>query len=241
MVYGFCGKESKNSYADEAKVINGREQSPLDYHFSNSNYWNRKSMFNLEALFLDLLIKKCTLFFFCIVFENNKKSIIWVWVFLYVLRLLRKGMTSLQTLHVPDVVKPYTTIKQNWIHVSDQTETATYWVPTGISVTVVCAKRCYRGPCQDHTHTQTHTHIFFFKKPFYWGLIDLQKWLRFKVYNLMLQHICTPMKPSPQSDNEHAHCPPPQSFLMPFCKHSLPPLFSLSHLQVTLTCFFCCC
>lgn len=98
---------SKNSHVYEAKVINGRENS-LDYPFSTTQTTDieNKNTFNLESLFLDLFITKCTLyfFFFCIVFEHNKNSVIWVWVLLYVLSVKERGesinRTSLQTLHV---------------------------------------------------------------------------------------------------------------------------------------------
>ncbi|CAD7671869.1 unnamed protein product [Nyctereutes procyonoides] len=90
----------------KAKVINGRENS-LDYPFSTTQSTDieNKNTFNLESLFLDLFITKCTLyFFFCIVFEHNKNSVIWVWVLLYVLSVKERGesinRTSLQTLHV---------------------------------------------------------------------------------------------------------------------------------------------
>lgn len=50
-----------------------------------------------------------TVFFFCIVFENNKNSVIWVWVLLYVLHVREGGefiiTTCLQTLHILDMGK----------------------------------------------------------------------------------------------------------------------------------------
>lgn len=66
-----------------------------------------------------------TVFFFCIVFENNKNSVIWVWVLLYVLHVREGGefiiTTCLQTLHILDMGKKQQPISsymelvyQNW-------------------------------------------------------------------------------------------------------------------------------